>query len=970
MEPDNRHKKMTLFVSYAHDDSTEFSEELVMYLRSRGHEVNIDREFIHDGNYWEEDIVKALDSTCRAMPDARLLFVLSPQSVNTEKYCLNELAYAISENLRVVPLKLDNVKMPLSIFRIQFIDCQYFWKWKDEGKKRELFSRIEESILFNKLDETGFVNSLSALLDPIESEKLSLMWKVKYHERRWIDREIDRWLENDCGSKLLCITGGPGFGKSLFSKHLINSKSNIIAFHFCMRNNDSSSNLKRIVKTLVCQIASQYEAYKEMVLEIVSRKADLNVDANTLFDQLIVSPLRRLDAMGRGLKVRKFILVDALDEAIEDSGYSIAFILSQKKDELPDWIRIITTSRPVPNIMSYFGDCDVLNLENESYYESNRMGLSEYIRCELAELKDDVHFEEAVRTIIEKAKGIFLYVTNICADIKANKLDISKPYDFPKSIDNYYADFFTFNFKRNKENVYYKGVARLLAVILSARQPLDGGMLKRILGIEVYQLNDMIKSMGNFLRTNSEKEYVVYHASLKDWLVDGDRNRDFQIDQERGDRLFVELGYSSNLGNKLKNYQLRHLPKHLSNCGRIEDLERLFNDEVYLNELDRAGMRHEMVDVYFENMYYTCKVSTNRIDAHKVFKSRMMEHLLITYSLYMFDHNYYAKLADFGFDDFLEEEDFTSLSPLLRARTFSYYHITGQFNRSIQMDISDLSDKLAGISTDKERSDYAGFCNMAGVAYRIFGNFEVADRLISKASELYEELKNDNAVQVINANLARSYKFQMRFDECEEILEEGADYAMELEVPKVYNKRFEENLHVCNGPMSLIIEFYLDRMDIARAEEYLEHIGEYYKVEEAQKGRFYPLYLINCGVVCLMKGDIEGCFSYLDLSDRYPGRESFANMIRDIACVHEYVNGRMDRSVVEKTIVDMKENLRWLAKGYQWEKYASNFPLYQLCCEMIGVECRYARRYPADAFKAWEGYKREWYERVINYQRG
>ncbi len=102
------------FFSYARADS-EFALELATCLRNAGLSLWIDQLDLLGGQRWDEAIHRALQN-CQGM-----IVVLSPESVASHNV-LDEVAYAIEEGKRLVPVLLRRCDIPFRLRRFQYVD--------------------------------------------------------------------------------------------------------------------------------------------------------------------------------------------------------------------------------------------------------------------------------------------------------------------------------------------------------------------------------------------------------------------------------------------------------------------------------------------------------------------------------------------------------------------------------------------------------------------------------------------------------------------------------------------------------------------------------------------------------------------------------------------------------------------------------------------------------------------------------
>jgi hypothetical protein len=104
----------TVFVSYAREDS-DVALKLSRDLKAAGAQIWLDQLDIPPGERWDRAVEAALErSKC-------LLVVLSPRSVSSENV-MDEVSYAIDEKKEIVPVIVEQCKLPLRMRRLQFID--------------------------------------------------------------------------------------------------------------------------------------------------------------------------------------------------------------------------------------------------------------------------------------------------------------------------------------------------------------------------------------------------------------------------------------------------------------------------------------------------------------------------------------------------------------------------------------------------------------------------------------------------------------------------------------------------------------------------------------------------------------------------------------------------------------------------------------------------------------------------------
>src|SRR4051812_48054854 len=215
---------MRIFLSYGHDRYGEMAVELKRELEARGYEVWFDLERLKAGSDWEQYIESGLDWASTG--SGRFVLLMTPHSVRRpDGYCLNELARAFARNLRIVPVMVSDVELPLSICRIQWLDMR-------RGLQPDA---LIDAIEHEKVDIDGVQARLASLLHPLPYEADRARLLERFEGREWVMRDVEVWLAGN--QRVLWITGPAGAGKSALSAWLSERRPEIAAVHYCRFGN-------------------------------------------------------------------------------------------------------------------------------------------------------------------------------------------------------------------------------------------------------------------------------------------------------------------------------------------------------------------------------------------------------------------------------------------------------------------------------------------------------------------------------------------------------------------------------------------------------------------------------------------------------------------------------------------------------------------------------------------------------------
>lgn len=107
-------KQRLTFISYSREDK-EFALALAKELRSSGFLIWLDQLDIPTGSRWDDEVERALER-CDIF-----MVILTPNSI-TSNNVKDEIGYAIDSNKQILPILLENAKVPFRLRRFQYVD--------------------------------------------------------------------------------------------------------------------------------------------------------------------------------------------------------------------------------------------------------------------------------------------------------------------------------------------------------------------------------------------------------------------------------------------------------------------------------------------------------------------------------------------------------------------------------------------------------------------------------------------------------------------------------------------------------------------------------------------------------------------------------------------------------------------------------------------------------------------------------
>jgi hypothetical protein len=374
--------------------------------------------------------------------------------------------------------------------------------------------------------------------------------------RDWLFEKIDNWLHNT-NQRFFILTGEPGSGKSAIAARLTQVRpDNILAYHFCIAGRNNTVVPGSVLRSLAAQLADTLPDYGLALANTINPaqlRIEVNINVKTMtggqitgvvienlkptdpeteIDILIRAPLTTMPSPDKPC----FILIDSLDEAVTHRGQVNLVDLLAEVDDFPAWVRFLCTSRPEESVSSYFYDLDPYWLEAGS--QDNLADIKTYIDRRLGTEALTAHLQAAslapetlTAHLAELADGNFLYVTVLLDDIEAGRQPLDNLASLPTGIDDIYHHFLL-RIRREWKR-YYKPLFSILAV---AQQPLTEDHLVQFTGLSRGQVRDNLDGMLQFLIQTQDSSqgaaYTLFHHSLREYVLDGDRNRHFWCDPQ------------------------------------------------------------------------------------------------------------------------------------------------------------------------------------------------------------------------------------------------------------------------------------------------------------------------------------------------------------------------------------------------------------------------------------------------------
>ncbi|KIK13712.1 hypothetical protein PISMIDRAFT_118339 [Pisolithus microcarpus 441] len=243
--------------------------------------------------------------------------------------------------------------------------------------------------------------------------------------RTGILTEIINWIQNTDENipRILWLHGQAGRGKSAIAHTIALWLRDIRAFRSCFcfsRDRQAEHREEKIFATIARDLADHDPAFRRALADVLAKDHSLKAtsDVTEQWERLILEPLLKVSSTMIGSMV---VVVDALDESgLEESRRHILSVLASRANDLPHNIRILITSRPLPDIQRVLSGAPHVKATclDDVSAESTEGNIWLYISKRLGHLPDIGDAE--VQKISQKADCLFEWARLACDYIQPN----------------------------------------------------------------------------------------------------------------------------------------------------------------------------------------------------------------------------------------------------------------------------------------------------------------------------------------------------------------------------------------------------------------------------------------------------------------------------------------------------------------------------------------------------------------------
>ncbi|KAI6103255.1 hypothetical protein EDD16DRAFT_307449 [Pisolithus croceorrhizus] len=238
--------------------------------------------------------------------------------------------------------------------------------------------------------------------------------------------EIINWIHdtNESVPRILWLNGQDGAGKSTIAHTVVRwfTDTGGLGACFCFaRDRLAERREERIFTTIARDLARGDPAFGRALADAVSKDRSLKTtyDVSLQWQRLILEPFSRIS---RELVGNVVVLIDDLDESGPDTSRShvLSLLASTEAIHLPPNLRILVTSRPLPDIKHVLdGVSHVKIVSLDGILEESARDITFYMKRDVVRCRDIGIME--IEKVVERSAGAFECARLHCEYMKRNR---------------------------------------------------------------------------------------------------------------------------------------------------------------------------------------------------------------------------------------------------------------------------------------------------------------------------------------------------------------------------------------------------------------------------------------------------------------------------------------------------------------------------------------------------------------------
>ncbi|KAG8724799.1 hypothetical protein FRC09_013985 [Ceratobasidium sp. 395] len=419
--------------------------------------------------------------------------------------------------------------------------------------KEEFDRRKSDQILLATKNQE--LNAKLEKLDPVDKAGYDPDAQCLHGTRVNIIDELTAWaLASSTGPFFAWLHGPAGFGKSSIAASVccrLDNQHALSSSVFCKRDSPALHDPRRVLTTIVYNLALRWKPYKDLVVDVIDKDPQLHLrHLLQMCDMLVRQPLQR-GAAKRQPGETLVVVVDALDECGDTNTRRQLLTCLRSLSQLEPWLRLMVTSRPDPDIQQFFrqNGADWYTEYDVLQYDAS-CDIRLLVQDRFDSMEGENWTQDEVDQISERAGGMFVWARTACEFIKSG-------YDKRDRFDRVLANspladidaLYTTAIKASvpdlaEDNIRYLRQCLGAMVVTATRTPLSTANLALLLHGRVSKniLNRVVEGLASVLHIDKTNDDAVriFHPSFMDYITDRARSKDLWINLAEQNTILAE----------------------------------------------------------------------------------------------------------------------------------------------------------------------------------------------------------------------------------------------------------------------------------------------------------------------------------------------------------------------------------------------------------------------------------------------
>lgn len=383
-------------------------------------------------------------------------------------------------------------------------------------------------------------------------------WQCMAGTRKEIIAATVEWASTPGEAKVYWLSGQAGRGKTTIATSIacaLSKAGSLGGTFFFRRDDEERRKPDKVFSSIAYQMSIANELFRVQLYAVLSK--DRHAGKYGLLDQftkLIQEPFRTI----KDIQCPVVIILDALDEygTTNDERKSFLHIIRDGIEYLPNFVKILITSRPDPDIKAAFRDMgrSVVNYDLDKHDDALDLvscDIMQFFTVKLGDvaLSHDLAFDwpgtQSREALVQRAMGLFQWAKVACDVIKDDDSDgpdaqlksILEEPTFPASpkssapaisspwaaLDILYLQVLCQAATASSSRL--PQLRDILAVIALAQTPLSALTLGALLGINAQTVQHRLRKLHSVVNVpnTSQDDLRIIHPSFIDFLIDRSR---------------------------------------------------------------------------------------------------------------------------------------------------------------------------------------------------------------------------------------------------------------------------------------------------------------------------------------------------------------------------------------------------------------------------------------------------------------